>query len=883
MPRDKLASFRRLGLFLLLSLSFCAGAQTADNADSRNWTPGDQDLRILEIRVKQYTLDDVIAAYQFEDIVLLPLGALSELLDIAIDVGPEVASGFVFSEDRGFYLDTSRREVTLEGVIKPYDPDKVHVLFDDIYVESNLLGDWLGITFDVDLFSARVWVRSAQPLPFEQRLEREKRIALSLSRVRPDDEYYPRHYEPYQNWSMPFVDQTLRSDWRKTESGETINTYQYTTYATADVAKLEAALYFSGNDEDQADEFRLTLGRKDPEGGLLGFMQANEYAFGHVVEPRLALINQPSTLEPGVTASNFPLGQQSEYDRHRFIGVLLPGWEVELYRNNALIGYRPGPVDGQYDFQDVPLLFGNNYFRLVFYGPQGQIREEEYRFDLNQSLTRAGEHYYRITSSEDEIDGSRTLLQYDAGLHKHLSTSFNLVSIPLEDTLERKQHDYLSAGLRSYWESLFVTVDFIDDTESGDAAEIGLQTRLGSTIFRLTDTWLNEFFSEEFRPTEVELSRRSNLRIDTAIPPGFLPRIPVTFEFERDEFADGGDRTELSNIISVNARGFAVSNRLVRQETSGLDPISTGTLQLSTHYSRMSLRGTINYELDPDREIDSVVLTADPGQFRRYRLSLGLNHTVEQDLTEASISANKASGRYNLSLGARYNSDDEITLNASLSFALGHEPRRQQWYTDARALAANGSVSARAFLDGNQDGIYNEGDEPIADVGFRLNGGYSALRTDEDGIGFLTGLPAHQPLNLSVAPETVVDPLWTIALDGVRVVPRPGHAMQLDFPIFLSGEIDGTVYVAKDGKEFGAGRVIVELLDTEGSVIKTASTAYDGFYVMSKIPLGQYRLRVSTRQQADLGLVADKVETFAISADELFVNGLDFVLRESTP
>ena len=116
---DKLASFRRLGLILLLSLSFCAGAQTAGNTDSRNWTPGDQDLRILEIRVKQYTLDDVIAAYQFEDIVLLPLGALSELLDIAIDVGPEIASGFVFQEDRGFYLDTSRREVTLEGVIKP--------------------------------------------------------------------------------------------------------------------------------------------------------------------------------------------------------------------------------------------------------------------------------------------------------------------------------------------------------------------------------------------------------------------------------------------------------------------------------------------------------------------------------------------------------------------------------------------------------------------------------------------------------------------------------------------------------------------------------------------------------------------------------------------
>ena len=180
--------------------------------------------------------------------------------------------------------------------------------------------------------------------------------------------------------------------------------------------------------------------------------------------------------------------------------------------------------------------------------------------------------------------------------------------------------------------------------------------------------------------------------------------------------------------------------------------------------------------------------------------------------------------------------------------------------------------------DANQDGIYNEGDEPIADVGFRLNSGYSPLRTDEDGIGFLTGLPAHQPLNLSVAPETVSDPLWTVALDGVRVIPRPGHTMQLDFPVFVSGEIDGTVYVSRNGSEFGAGRVVLELLDGEGNVVNTAITAYDGFYVMSKIPLGDYRLRVSSRQLAELGLVSGNTESFSITADELFVSGLDFTL-----
>jgi hypothetical protein len=112
-----LAWLRNLGLALLMSLPAALAAQTPPATDLNSWTPGDQDLRILEVRVKQYTLDGAIFAYQFEDIILLPLGALSEQLDIAIEVGPEVASGFVIREERGFFLDTARAQVTLQGVI----------------------------------------------------------------------------------------------------------------------------------------------------------------------------------------------------------------------------------------------------------------------------------------------------------------------------------------------------------------------------------------------------------------------------------------------------------------------------------------------------------------------------------------------------------------------------------------------------------------------------------------------------------------------------------------------------------------------------------------------------------------------------------------------
>jgi len=66
-------------------------------------------------------------------------------------------------------------------------------------------------------------------------------------------------------------------------------------------------------------------------------------------------------------------------------------------------------------------------------------------------------------------------------------------------------------------------------------------------------------------------------------------------------------------------------------------------------------------------------------------------------------------------------------------------------------------------------------------------------------------------------------------------------------------------------------------------VIKTTSTAYDGFYVMSKIPFGEYRLRVSDKQQIDLGQVAKTIDNLSINNESLFKSGLDFILREAKP
>lgn len=871
-------------ILLALTLLVFSTITIAEEQNTEKWTPRDGDLRILAMQVEKYKLEDILPTYQRKDYLLVPLGLLSEILDLAIDVdiGSGIATGFVFNEDNTFHLDTSRNEATLKGISKPYNKALVYVLDDDIYIDARLLSQWFDININADLFSSTVKINSKNSFPFIVRLEREEKIAKTRSRLNADTPYYPYHYEPYDMWNVPFIDQTFEATSRHSDT-DTSNTIRSTTYMTSDLLGMESSLYLFATNDDVLDDFRFTLGKKDPESRLLKFANASEYAMGHITEPSLKNITIPGDQEPGLLISNFPLDRQSEYDRHRFRGDLLPGWEVELYHNDRLIGYQSIPVDGQYDFEDIPLLFGRNYFRLVFYGPQGQVREQERVFELGQSLTQKGKHYYRALVSDNENGGSRATVQYDVGLSKQISASFIGASIPLDvSTTSTEQHNYVQAGLRGFWESFFISIDLIDDTTGGEAINLDLQTGIGTTVLVFKHTLLNHFFSEEYRISNDEFKSDTQFRIDTAIPPSYLPRIPFSLELNLSDFDSGNDRNELINRLSLQTHGLSLSNQLTFIQNSITPNSFTGAFGLSSYVDRYGIRGTINYEFQPTNEITSIDATIRPPLYKKYQFTYGLNHSLRNDLTEFNASASKAVGKYNLSLGARYNTDDVISLDARFSIGLGREPRKNTWQATSLAIAGRGSVSTRVFLDNNQDGLFNGNDEVIENVGFTINEGYQKTRTNKDGIAFLTGLSEHRPVNIAVAKNTLDDPLWTPALDGIRIVPRPGQAMQLDFPIFTSGEIDGTVLLTKEDKTIPAGRVKIEAVNSKGQVIRTTTTEYDGFYVLTNVPLGDYIVRISPTQLDKLNLESEIVSSIKLSADDQFRSGVDFKLIEKT-
>jgi hypothetical protein len=875
---------------LLVGLSPVARAVPGSPAKSLIVERPESDVLLLALRLDKTTLAEGLPTYQDRRGVLVPLGEICRLLGLGInvDVGGGLVSGFFIDEKRLFSLDVVAQKVIFQGQPRRYDAAKIEVHVDDIYVDAELVSEWLPLHLDVDLYGSLITVRPAERLPLQLRLERESKLAKLHANPEAASAAYPKVELPYKLFDGPSIDQTLRYTRQPAPQGGSLNTLESTTFATGDLLFMAAAAFVSTTSRGISDS-RFSLSRKDPDGQLLGFLGAREVTVGDVFHPGLDLIASPSS-GPGLTVSNFPLQLPTQFDRQSFRGDLPPGWEVELYRGDELLAYAQSRPDGLYEFLDVPLLFGLNVFRLELYGPQGQHRSERRQLNVGDSLTPKGQIYYRLVGDDPSYHfvgtdrstlRARSSFDLSAGLTKNLSASASLASVDLAGGI----HTYAKTGLRGFWGRLFANVDFAADQAGGSAWQATLQSRLGPFGLLVERAQLNQFVSEFFLTSEP-LRSRTDVRLDTAVPETFLPRLPLIVELKEDQLVNGQRLDLLSGRVSAFSRGLFLANQVSWSLASGgpSPPPSnaTGQLLVSEIKPAFALRGEVDYDLKPDREVTGVAVTAETPKVKGFLLSAGISRMIQMGETRYLAGVSKLEGAFGFVVTAGYSQAAGLGVSALLSVSVGRDPRNGQWHPQARPLAGSGGLSGRAFLDTNGNGRMDPGEQTIPGAGFLLNGAGSLARTNDAGGAFIPNLPSNQALTLGLDTSTLEDPFWKPTPASVRVVPRPGKVAVIDFPVQISGEITGTVYQKRDGKNREASGVELDLVDRQGAVVTKVRSAYDGFYDLTGIAPGHYTLRVAAEQAARLHLVAPPARDVEMVPGGTVLDGVNFVLEAET-
>lgn len=807
---------------------------------------GDTEMLVLGLVVNDIQMVEFVTSLAWHGKTLVGLGSLAAALEFPIKVSAasQSASGWYVRERNAF--EVKDHTVRIRGNDHPLAEDEMVIQDDDIFIDMQRLGKLMDLRFSVDLPKMMLTIESDQPLPFEERIRRQQRQLRLHSGAPEVASTYPRVTDPYTSFGFPFFDFTMTSAYRNRQDARYESSYSL--LSKGDLAHMTAEVFLSGDlAADTIADSHLKFGRTDESRHLLGRLAASQFEFGDIDSSGLTLVAN-SSVGRGFMVSNRSIYRADQFDVVTFRGTVPPGWDVELYRNGALLDIVTVGGDGQYEFVDVPILFGRNSFRTVRYGPQGEVEEETKEYYAGSTLLEAGDATYNLSLSDNNksllgigdsttpSDGLRLLGEAEYGVSKWLTVAAGVGQIGQVDNTYR----YLTGGVRSSVWGILGSLDAAYDPErSASAARISLGSNFYDVDLRLQHTFFDGLISDENKNLTRPMTQSTAIDIDSFI--NLLGNNPLSLGFSvlQNRFENGESDTILRSRASQSFWGLSLTSNMERSYGSNEQTI--GSVALRGSVRRVLLGVAADYAIEPESELRQLNLT---GQF--YLTPNILNRfTVSTDAQGAyTYSNNLVLDRraYSLSLFAGNDDENAYFFGAGLNVSFTRLPGGH-WHFQSRAMADSGGAAARAFLDDNANGQRDDGENYISGVAFRQNG-VPMVKTSDD-LSFIAPLAPDNPVRISIDRENNDNPMRESLFDGYEVLPRPGHTTMVELPVVEVSLVEGRLSAQIDGQAVPASRMLVELVAKNGGAVTATTSEFDGYYMFDKVTPGSYTLRVT--------------------------------------
>lgn len=835
-----------------------------------------QEELILQVRTDKWILDQAFPGYSTPTGTYLPLGAFTRLLDLAINVDGESgrAEGWFLDPDNTFRIDVNAGFVETKEGRRPLNPGDAVAALGDIYVRPAVLAQWFPVQADVSLPKQQVHLKLLASFPFEERMEREEKRGLigigSAQRIA-----YPREATLYEMLTTPALDVNVRAT---TGSGQQ-TTSQYDLRASGDLAFMNADLFVSGDRDEALRDMRFVLRRRDPDRQLLGPLGLSLIELGDTSSATLP-IGVRSRTGRGIVFGNLPLDRESVFDKIDLRGELPIGYEVELYRNDVLIGSVHQGVDGRYEFIQVPLEFGFNILRLVFYGPHGERREEVRQINAGEDRLAAGEFQFVASAIQQDKnlipivrrDIPRALIEAGkiravASAQYGLSSRITALAGVASFVSDGKRRVQGMGGFRTNLGSAAVQLDGAVQDNGSWAVQAGLAGRIFDTSYVLQHAEYGGNFTDELRGTSPgDYQRYTQLRLDRGFNLG--SRVLATnLVAERSEH---GGATQWNAIFrsSTSINRWLVSNsinyRRFESDSSSIKNLD-GAFEVNGLVADWGVRAGIGYILEPSRKLRDLNVAVDRDLGRGALLRATLSHQLTgRSATRAGLSLSRRFGAFDMGGDVLYDSaTKDFVVGIRSSFSFGHP--LGSWRFEPPGLARGGSLVAVAFRDLDGDGLQGSGEPLLQDIAFR--GGAGVVRTNSDGMALITGLGDGRPAQVAMSTDSLPDPFMYPTRTGVEIVPRPGRTHRSLFPVVAASEVEGRAYFQSGDAERAVSNVQLQLVDSKDAIVASTKTEYDGYFFMERVTPGIYSLRIDPDQAAKLGIALAEAVPVKATAD----------------
>ncbi len=821
---------------------------------------------ILASAVPLYRMKGSAAGSNQQDLEwYFPLGEYAEALGFPIEVSAAVglAEGFIISESRRFNFNLSKCTVEYSGTNESFPCDEAVLYQREIWIPQHLIERWFPVTVNsIDLLGARIAITPREKLPIQARLDRERQASRAQGEGVAFDPGYPRIEIPYSLIEGPFFDPSFQLG-RMTAGGTPNYLVQYNSPITGELLGLETRGFFGGSN-GQIDGGRLSFARRDPAGGLLGPLGVRQLRFNAVDFPAIPLLTGGMS-GLGFFISSFRLDIPTSFDRNDFQGLLAPGWEVVLYRNEILVGRQLGNNEGRYFFKNIALYYGSNVFRLSFFGPHGERRDEYKTFNIASSFITPGAGYYSFGWVTTERQEQRLALLYTKSLHKFISFTGGMLHSPIPKSTA------ISLGLIGVNELFLFSSSVALSENGGRAFEWGVQTGRGSTTLGAKHTRLMGLQSDLFGDDQTEIGNSS---VNLGFSLWTNPVIGTNFEVLKQDFSDRRPQNTVRNRTAIGL-GLINLNHDANFQIGSEIPYS-GSVEASFGGSASRFRLEGGYIPSKFRSLTSEL------DVSLEDLNLGFSAQYQFDVKTFTVqtSANVLLTDYSLGLLFAFRNSQNFSVNTRISFSLQRDPYEGKWNLQRDGSSQTGAASVLVYYDKNRNDQRDEGEPPAPGVFLALNQQEQETATDEAGGLFLSGLNPQFPLDLSVTDRSFrKDPFIKPSRRGVRFFPRLGKTARVEFGLVTIGMVDGMVNLRMADGDAPKRGVQLELRSAEGKVVAQVKTDRYGLYNLEDLAPGEYRLSVSPEQLQTLKVRSEPAfQEISISDEGTIENGKDFLL-----
>ncbi len=853
---------------------------------SSGWTADPEEQFLLDVNIRQLRLGDGVRAYQTPEGTCVVFGDFLTTLDLLmkIDLEAKKASGWAFKEEHRIEIDQAAGTARYGDAQERLAPGTIRETPEGWCVEASALGRWFKLGVKAVPAGSALMLDSEAKLPVELARERERRAA----KIRPASmplENLPKVRLPYRMWRAPALDFIVNAGVTyHASTGMRVDRHA-SVIAAGEIARLSYDSILTTDRTGQPQSLRVRAYRSDPDGGLLGRLNATHFAVGDVPGLPSRLLQMSSGR--GAQVTNRPLFNPVAFDRTRFEGDLPSGWDAELYRNGELLAFSRSDGSQRYIFDDVPLIYGDNRFEIILHGPQGQQRSRFEALNVGQEQVPPGKTWYWAGASQpgkdmlsdivDRDDGGgppvnrepgdftqpdmQAAVQVEHGLDKR--TSIGLLATALLAGNEKLT--FVEGSVRRSIGSALVEVAVARDGQGGMAARAQALARIGAINVSADALWAEDFVVNGRREARY---RDARLAVDAPFKIG-RQRFSASSDLRMIDRGNDNRALNAAGRLSTNFNGFNLSSLVTWENRLGPnaspDRLEAGLIGTG-RVGEVRLQGEAMWEFKPESRLRSAALTAYWSASDRVDWEGAVGYDAVGKRGRARISHVR---RFNsLAAAASIEAGTDGSFAAGINFNFSLDSSQGGFKLTRQRLASTGIVEARVYRDYNDNGI-RDGAEPWEEGAIVTTGRRASEEvTDKQGVARVGGLQPFQPIAVGIDTSSLADPSLTPRKALQVVVPRPGVAAKLEIGLVGAGDIEGAL-VQDDGRGFEG--LDIELLDATGKVAATTRSDFDGFFLFERVAYGRYTLRLTADSAKAAGVEASIDKSVEISPERTVI------------